>query len=123
AYWVKAAKKAGNDAAFDNGVHSLFRGAALNLSNMENLEVVTGKPYVYDGDDSGPVVNSQRQLWSVAGYIGMVHFGVFGVEATREGLRVAPFVTRGLRKTLFPKSESLVLNNLRFRGKKVSVVV
>ncbi|MDF2697072.1 MAG: Six-hairpin glycosidase-like protein, partial [Labilithrix sp.] len=34
AYWVKAAKKVGNDAAFERGVRSLVRGAALNLSNM-----------------------------------------------------------------------------------------
>jgi glycogen debranching enzyme len=123
AYWVKAARKTGNDAAFDNGVHSLYRGAALNLSNMENLEAVTGKPWAYDGDNSGPVVNSQRQLWSVAGYIGMVNGAIFGVEATRTGLRVAPFVTRGLHRALFPTSETLVLNNLPYRGKKVSVVV
>lgn len=123
AYWVKAARKAGNDAAFDNGTMSLVRGAALNLSNMENFEVVTGKPYDYDGDWSGPVVNSQRQLWSVAGYVAMVHGGLFGVDATKDGLRVQPFVTRGVRRALFPTSDSLVLNNLGFRGKSVSIVV
>ncbi len=123
AYWVKAARKAGNDAAFDNGVYSLVRGAALNLSNMENLELVTGKAWLDDGAYSGPVVNSQRQLWSVAGYVGMVHGALFGFEATKKGLRVAPFVTRGLRRSLFPTSDSLVLNNLPFRGKKVSIVV
>ena len=41
-----------------------MRGAALNLSNMENLEVTTGKAWVEDGPYSGPVVNSQRQLSS-----------------------------------------------------------
>jgi glycogen debranching enzyme len=123
AYWVKAARKTGNDAAFDNGVYSLVRGASMNLSNMENLEAVTGKAWVDDGDFSGPVVNSQRQLWSVAGYIGMVHGAVFGVDATKSGLRVAPFMTRGLHRSLFPTTSSLVLNNLPFRGKKVSIVV
>jgi hypothetical protein len=123
AYWVKAARKVGNDAAFDNGVYSLVRGASLNLSNMENLELVTGKAWLDDGAYSGPVVNSQRQLWSVAGYIGMVHGGLFGIETTRTGLHVAPFVTRGLHRTFFPNSESLVVNNVPFRGKKLSVVV
>jgi hypothetical protein len=123
AYWVKAARKTRNDAAFDAGLRSLVRGAALNLSNMENLEVATGKPFVDDGASSGPVVNSQRQLWSVAGYIGMVHGALFGVSAEPRGLRVAPFVTRGLRKTLFAGAETMVLNNLSFRGKKVSIVV
>jgi len=123
AYWVKAAKKAGNDAAFDAGLRSLVRGAALNLTNLENLEVVTGKAFVDDGAQSGPVVNSQRQLWSVAGYIGLVHGSLFGIEAQPKGLKVAPFVTRGLRSTLFANAESLVLNNVPFRGKKVSFVV
>jgi hypothetical protein len=123
AYWVRAAKKTANDAAFDNGVRSLVRGAALFLSNMENLEVVTGKPWFEDGSYSGPVVNSQRQIWSVAGYLSMVNQSLFGVEATAEGARVAPFVTRSLRKTLFAASESLVLNDLPLRDKKLTVVV
>ncbi len=123
AYWVRAARKAGNDAAFDSGVRSLVRGAALFLSNMENLEVVTGKPWVDDGAFSGPIVNSQRQLWSVAGYLGMVHGGLFGVEARKDGLRVAPFVTKAMRRTMFAASDALVLNDLRVREKKVSVVV
>lgn len=123
AYWVKAAKKVGNDAAFDAGVRSLLRGAALNLSNMENLELVSGAPWVDDGPASGPVVNSQRQLWSVAGYIGLVNQSVFGIEPTAKGLRVAPYVTRGLRTSLFASAETLVLNNLPFRGRKVSVIV
>lgn len=123
AYWVKAAKKVGNDAAFDNGVRSLVRGAALNLSNMENLEVVSGKPWLDDGPASGPVVNSQRQLWSVAGYIGLVNQSLFGIEPTAKGLRVAPYVTRGLRSSLFASAETLVLNNLPYRGKKISIVV
>lgn len=123
AYWVKAAKKTGNDGAYDAGVRSLVRGAALNLSNMENLEVVSGKPFLDDGTSSGPVVNSQRQLWSVAGYVSMVNSELFGVTAQPKGLRVAPFVTRGLRKSLFGSADTMVLNNLPFRGKKVSIVV
>ena len=123
AYWIKAAKKTHNDAAFDAGVRSLMRGAALNLSNMENLEAVSGKPFVDEGATSGPVVNSQRQLWSVAGYVGMVHGSLFGLTPEPGGLRVAPFVTRGLRQTLFGGTETIVLNNAAFRGKKVSVVI
>lgn len=122
AYWVRAARKVGNDAAFDNGVRSLVRGAALNLSNMENLEVVTGKPFHDDGPNSGPVVNSQRQLWSVAGYLAMVH-ALFGVETTTKGLRFAPFVTRGARRTLFSTAKTLTIDDLPYRGKTVNVIV
>lgn len=123
AYWVKAAKKTKNDAAFDNGVRSLVRGAALNLSNMENFEVTTGLAFQEDGAQSGPVVNSQRQLWSVAGYVGMVHGSLFGLSAETRGLRVAPFVTKGLRTSLFAGTNTLALNDVPFRGKKVSIVV
>jgi hypothetical protein len=99
------------------------RGAALYLSNVENLEVVKGKPWVDDGAYSGPVVNSQRQLWSVAGYLAMVHAGLFGIETRPAGLRVAPFVSKALRRTMFAASDALALNDLPFRGKKISFVV
>lgn len=123
AYWVKAAKKAERARAVEHGITSLVRGAALNLSNMENLEVVTGRPWVEDGATSGPVVNSQRQLWSVAGYLGVVNEVFFGLEATRSGVKIAPMVPRGLRRSLFGGSESLALNNVRLREKELSVVL
>lgn len=123
AYAVRAARKVGNDAAFDLGMTSLVRGAALNLSNMENLEMVTGKPWLDDGAASGPVVNSQRQLWSVAAFIGAVNGSLFGLTAQSRGLWVKPFVTSGLRKTYFAGSSSIALNNLPFRGKQLSVVI
>ena len=56
-----------------------MRGAALAGSNMENYELVTQAVHVEDGALSGPVVNSPRQLWSVAAYLDMVIEGVFGV--------------------------------------------
>lgn len=80
AYGVLAARAADNGAAFDAGLDSLVRGAALNLSHMENLEFVTGDNWVEEGASSGPVVNSQRQLWSVAGFLGAVASGVFGMR-------------------------------------------
>ena len=57
------------EMVFDAQLDSLMRGAALNLSNMENLEWQTGRNWVEDGEFSGPVVNSRRQLWSVAGFL------------------------------------------------------
>jgi hypothetical protein len=122
-YFAKAAKKVGHAPAVDHATRSLLRGAALNLSNMENLEAVTGRAWLDDGASSGPVVNSQRQLWSVAGYIGTIHEVIFGIEARPDGVKVAPFVTTGLRHELFPSAESIVLNNARLRGKQITVVV
>lgn len=122
AYWVKAAKKVDNAQAFERGIRSLARGAALNLSNMENLEVVSGAAYVEDGAYSGPVVNSQRQIWSVGGYIGMVHGSLFGIAPEKGGVRVQPYFTRGLR-SMFPNATKLALNDVTVRGHKLSVVL
>jgi len=88
AYSVLAARRAGQGEIFSAGLNSLVRGAALNLSNMENLEVASGANWVEDGPFSGPVINSQRQLWSVAGFIGAVVEGVFGLR-TENGVRTA----------------------------------
>ncbi|MEM9073857.1 MAG: hypothetical protein AAGE52_35525, partial [Myxococcota bacterium] len=61
AYWLRAAAQAGNDAVADRMVRALMRGAAINLSNMENFEAASGAPFVDEGESSGPIVNSQRQ--------------------------------------------------------------
>lgn len=123
AFALSASKKVGNDAAFDAHLRSLVRGSALFLSNMENLEVVTGKPFVEDGAFSGPVVNSQRQLWSVAGYVGAVVSGLFGVETRHDGIHVAPFVPKATRRALFANTDALALNDVPVAGKKVSVLL
>jgi len=124
AYFTKAAAKVKNDAAVDHSVDSLMRGAALNLSNMENLEMVSGSPWVDDGASSGPVVNSHRQLWSVAGYLSMVQDVVFGRKPTADGkLDIQPVVTRKMRRTLFANADSIALNDLSWRGHRVSIVV
>ncbi|MBK6512717.1 MAG: hypothetical protein IPG04_01030 [Polyangiaceae bacterium] len=123
AYWAKAAAKVGHAAATDHAVRSLMRGAALNLSNMENFEAATGAAWLDEGPTSGPVVNSQRQLWSVAGYIGVVQDVVFGLEASQTGLRFAPKISAELKASLFPGAESIALSNLRYRGRRVNVRV
>ncbi|MFO0606561.1 MAG: hypothetical protein U0324_25540, partial [Polyangiales bacterium] len=123
AYWLRAARAARNDAVVNRNVDAMIRAAALNLSNMENLEILSGSPRVEEGATSGPVVNSQRQLWSVAGFLSMVHDVVFGQEATEGGVRFRPYVTRALRNTLFANADSLVLNDVLYRGRTLTVVV
>lgn len=123
AYWLRAAKHAGNDAVASRMVRSLMRGAAINLSNMENLEAASGAAWVDDGAYSGPVVSSQRQLWSVAGYLSMVHATIFGLEAEADGLHVRPYLTSALRSALFASSSQLVLNDYPWRGRTLTVVL
>jgi hypothetical protein len=83
-----------------------MQGAALAGSNMENYELVSQAVHVDEGALSGPVVNSERQLWSVAGYLSMVLEGVFGVQA---GGRVQPKLPAALVPELFGKQRRISL--------------
>ncbi|MYM95654.1 MGH1-like glycoside hydrolase domain-containing protein [Duganella vulcania] len=125
AFGLKAAAMSGNVAVADAAYDTLMRGAALNLSNMENLEWLSGQPMLKDRDGqhdlSGPVVDSRRQLWSVGAYLGMVVGGVFGVQTTDDGIALRPFVTARLRREAFAGSDAVTLNNLALRGKRVQV--
>ena len=80
AYALKAARRVGAPERIAHELRSLMRGAALAGSNMENYEFLTQAVHVDDGKLSGPVVNSPRQLWSVAAYLDMVLEGVFGLQ-------------------------------------------
>jgi hypothetical protein len=116
AFWLKAAAKADNTAAIDSGIHSLMRGSAFNLSNLENFDFVTGSPEVKDGSPKGPVINSRRQLWSVAGYLSMVQDVVFGLDTSTDGIRFLPHVPRNL-----DFGDTLELENFSYHGKIIHV--
>jgi hypothetical protein len=116
AYGLLAARRVGHEGVFEADLDSLYAGAALNLSHMENFEFLTQLPWVDDGDYSGPVVNSRRQLWSVAGYIGAIVHGVFGVQAEPDALTIAPFVTPNVRRSYFGEVTEVTLHDLKYRG-------
>jgi len=80
AYALRAARAVNDPERIAHELRSLMRGAALAGSNMENFELTRQVAHVDDGKLSGPVVDSPRQLWSVAGYLDMVIEGVFGVS-------------------------------------------
>ena len=121
AYALRAARVVGDAELASDGALSLVRGAALHLSHMENFEAVSGRAWVDDGPRSGPVVNSPRQLWSVAGYLSMVHEIVFGLETGPDGIRFRPFLPRELRRRLFPGSRTLILDRFPYRGARFTV--
>ncbi|MCW7540365.1 esterase [Aquabacterium sp. A7-Y] len=118
AYALRAAARVRNPAVAAHAVDSLMRGAALNLSNMENLEWLTGKPWY----DDGPAINSRRQLWSVAGYLGMVTEVMFGYEADAEGLHIRPFLTASARRAM-GAGETAVLDGLRYQGRPLKILL
>ena len=108
AYSLRAARRLDHAPRIALEIESLMRGAALAGSNMENYEMLSQAVHVDDGPLSGPVVNSPRQLWSVAGYLAMVLEGVFGVEA--DGT-VAPKLPASLVPMLFGDRDRIALDD------------
>ncbi len=106
AYALRAARMVDDPIRIAHEIESVMRGAALYGSNMENYELLTQGQHVDQGKLSGPVVNSPRQLWSVAAYLAVVSEGVFGLE---EDGRVQPKLPATLVPMLFGKRNAITL--------------
>ncbi|NHZ84902.1 MAG: glycogen debranching protein, partial [Planctomycetia bacterium] len=83
AYWAWAATKTGNSVSVEHSLASIYRSAALYLSNKENMVAETG-------DYMGTEINSDRQLWSVAGNLAIIYRIFFGMEFQSDGLYFQP---------------------------------
>jgi hypothetical protein len=124
AYGLDAAAGARHVGVADAAYATLLRGASLHLSNMENMEWLSGAAMWSDPrhhDLDGPVINSRRQLWSVGGYIGMVVRNVFGIQPHGGGIRVQPFITGKLRRDWLGGTSRLRLEGLTVAGKSFTV--
>ena len=121
AYMLRAARAVRNDAVANASMQSLMEGAARLRTHAENFEFVTGRARLDDGAATGPVVNSPRQLWSVAGYLGAVQSVIFGLDAQGDALRVRPYVTGAWRRSLFDNADTIVLEGVMFRGTRLTV--
>lgn len=106
AYALRAARMVNDPERIEHELRSIMRGAAISGSNMENYELVTQSTHVDEGRLSGPVVDSPRQLWSVAAYLDMVSEGVFGL--TQNG-RVEPKLPTSLVPMLFGRRDRIRL--------------
>ena len=106
AYALRAARQLDQPARIAHEIESVMRGAALYGSNMENYELLTQGQHVDEGKLSGPVVNSPRQLWSVAAYFAVVTEGVFGLA---EDGHVEPKLPTALVPMLFGTRRSITL--------------
>ena len=123
AYALKAAVAARSAERTDAYFASLLRGAALALSNRENFEFLTQQTAFADGPLSGPVVNSPRQLWSVAAYAGAVIDSLWGVRVGADALGIEPHIPVNLAWRLFGDEATLVLRGLSVRGRKLAVTL
>jgi hypothetical protein len=82
--WANAAKTK-NEKALVQGLASLYRPAALFVTNKEN--------FVADnGDFIGTQINSDRQLWSVAGDLAMVYRVFLGMSFDPDRMVLNPTV-------------------------------
>ena len=106
AYALRAARRVNDPTLIAFEIESIMRGAALAGSNMENYELLTQATHVDDGKLSGPVVDSPRQLWSVAGYLDMVTEGVFGLA---DDGKIEPKLPASLVPMLFGKRGAIAL--------------
>jgi hypothetical protein len=120
AYWAWASAKAGNVKSVEHGLASIYRAAALFNTNKENM--VAGS-----GDYAGTQINSDRQLWSVAGCLATVYRIFYGMSFTRDGLALSPFVppAYGGNKSLsnFKYRDADLTINLKGTGSKIKSVL
>lgn len=108
-YWMKAQAKAGNEEGVLHSIASLYRLAALSLTNLENM-------VIYSGTEKGLAINSPRQLWSVAAGASIVPNIYFGVNYEVDGIHFHPFVPKNL-------SGTRTLSNFRYRDAVLSMTV
>ncbi len=101
-YWALAAAKVGNEQSLLKSIASIYRPAALFLTNKENF-VAT------NGDYAGTQINSSNMLWSLSGNIALVHKIFFGIEFKDNALAFHPFVPKALKG-------KRTLNNFKYRN-------
>lgn len=86
---------------------SLLRAAMAFGTNKENFHAETGEAV-------DTLLNSDRQLWSVSGMLGMFFYGLFGIQYEHDNLVFSPCVPRQY-------AGSHWLTNLRIRDMELNV--
>ncbi len=86
-YWALASAKAGNEESVVRAISSVYRPAALFLTNKENF-------VAENGDYAGTQINSSNMLWSLSGSISLVYKVLFGIQFNADNLSFAPFVPK-----------------------------
>jgi hypothetical protein len=108
-YWMKAQAKAGNEEGVLHAISSIYRLAAMALTNLENM-------VIYNGNEKGLPINSPRQLWSVAADIAIVPNIYFGVNYELDGIHFRPFVPKTLKA-------NRQLSNFKYRDAVLNMTI
>lgn len=84
-FWALASAKVNNVNSVKLAMASIYRAAALFLTNKENIVVSTG-------DHMGTEINSDRQLWSLAGNLALTYRLIYGMNFEDNRLILKPFI-------------------------------
>ena len=104
-FWGKAAAQTGNRTALMHAIASNERAAAAFGSHMENLVASDGT--------TETLLDSPRQLWSIAGHIGLFREALLGIHYDTDGIHFQPCVPaqmKGLRSISGLKYRKMTLN-------------
>lgn len=116
AFHTWAAAQAGNERVVGHGLASMYRQAGLFLSNKENFNAG-------NGDENATAINSDRQLWSVAGNLAMVYRVFFGMQIQPYKLILKPTIPSAYKgiKTLknFKYRDGIYNIEIRGTGKNI----
>jgi mannosylglycerate hydrolase MGH1-like protein len=82
-------------AAAGRGAGQVF---ATELAHLASLAGRAGTYHEFYHPDTGRPDGSARQLWSAAGYLAMVHYGLVGMSFDGEGIHFRPLVPAGLAR-------------------------
>ena len=108
-FWTWAAAEAGNAAAVEHGLGSIYRAAALFLTNKENMVAATGH---FEGTE----LNSDRLIGSVGANLGTVIRVLFGLRFEYDRLVFRPFVPPAY-------DGERTLRNFRYRRSTLTITV
>ncbi len=108
-FWAWASAKTGNIVSVEHALASVYRAAALFMTNKENMVASTG-------DYLGTEINSDRQLWSVAGNLSLVYRVLFGISLHQNSLSFDPFIPESY-------SGERELNNFKYRNAALDIII
>lgn len=106
-FWAQASARAGNEASVVKAIASVYRPAALFLTNKENFVAA-------NGDYAGTQINSGNMLWSLSGSISLVYKVLFGIQFSADHISFEPFVPK-----IFNGKRTL--NNFKYRNAVLNI--